>query len=283
MSTHAPSKQSISTPIAAAPRGPSRAGAPPGAEPARSFADLERAARAGHRLADVPTHAPGKEGRPLPAPLRPRTGAARGAPATVHGSGRSIQRKAMTGGGGVIQCQPTKGAEKEETKEKAKEKDDFADFDVDFDAAFPAPVEVGIDTYRISKGDIHTKGLANCIAVAAHDTGSGDTLLYHYDTSQGSHSIFTEEEDGEDDDGNQKTLTTVVPAKIVAMKNEIDGLLKATGTVDYHIVLGGMWEVMDKRTKAGGVEAMNTTFAPKAMKKTGQSTATWSAAKKTLS
>jgi hypothetical protein len=76
MSQHAPLQRRVATPTStsSAAHAPATisAHAPPAAEAPRSFGDLERAARAGHRLADIPVRAPSRPGtgRPLPAPVR---------------------------------------------------------------------------------------------------------------------------------------------------------------------------------------------------------------------
>jgi hypothetical protein len=102
MGQHEPLQRRVATTTSTPARAPARDAvhAPPAAEPARSLGDLERAARAGPRLADVPTHAPSRAGQPE----------------RVRGVGGAVQRKAATsvGGGGVIQCQG-----REEKKEKA--------------------------------------------------------------------------------------------------------------------------------------------------------------------
>jgi hypothetical protein len=105
--------------------------------------------------------------------------------------------------------------------------DNWANFE-----EMPDVVDVGIGEYKINSGGLKTTKLANCVAILAFDSGTGKALLFHYNTTV------------DDDHLGLKTAFDGDKAStknIAAVKDFIIRQLNPKGNLQYHIVMGGVW------------------------------------------
>jgi hypothetical protein len=146
--------------------------------------------------------------------------------------------------------------------------------EVDGTANVPAPrqvgdVEVGIDEHQVSAGSLFTEGLANCIAIAAHDPASGQTLLYHYNTIP---SYTTDSQD----------RMVISPEVLGEVRTRADDALRASGAAgpfEYSVVLGNAWVTGTSwpTARTSLIAGLKSTFGIGSDRiiKNGQSTARW--------